>query len=165
MSNWDDLVGLPYIDGKQDCYQLVREYYGRLGLHLPNFARPNYFWRDKSLDLYAQYKEFGFQDVHDEPFQVGDGVLMPIQAVVNSHAGVVVEDNKILHHLPGRLSSVDPIRPKWIGRITVHLRHPDIFAALQKPIETVQLHEVVDAHLFRDPRFQKALAEQMDTNG
>lgn len=159
MSNFLNLVGLPYIDGRQDCYSIVRRYYEmEWGIELPNFARPDRFWEDPNLDLYSLYTRTGFVAVTDDhTYEVGDAVLMPIRSVVNSHAGVIVDDNQMLHHLPNQLSTIDPLRPKWANRVTVHLRHPDITAARQGEVEVVHLHEVIDADILRDPRVQEEI--------
>lgn len=39
MSHYSNLLGLPYIDGKQDCYSIVRQYFDQTyGLKLRNYA-------------------------------------------------------------------------------------------------------------------------------
>jgi len=164
MSNFSNLVGLPYIDGLQDCYSVGRRYYSQVwGLELPNIARPHRFWDDPDLDLYSMYQRYGFQPVFDDTPQIGDAVLMPILSRMNNHAGFVVEDNQILHHLPNQLSCVDRLRPKWMPRVTVQLRHPAIQEAQAKQKETVHLHEVIDADVFRDPRVQEEIDRVLES--
>lgn len=166
MSNYLNLVGLPYIDGRQDCYSVCRRYYADVwGIELPNFARPNRFWDDPNMDLYSRYADQGFAPVFDGVYKTGDAVLMPLLSRINSHAGVVVDDNKLLHHLPNQLSSVDPLRPKWSNRVTVHLRHPKITEALEATQEVVHIHEVIDADILRDPRIKEAIAQELERNG
>lgn len=165
MSNYLNLLGLPYVDGKQDCYSVVRNYYWQVwGLEMPNFARPTRFWEAPDLDLYRHYQLVGFQPVLDGVFQEGDGVLMPVMTPFNSHAGVIVEDNRMLHHLPNQLSAVDDLRPKWINRITVHLRHPSITAASPER-EVLHLHEVIDADILRNPKVQEKLEKTLASDG
>lgn len=162
MSNYSNLVGLPYIDGLQDCYSCMRRYYSQVwGIELPNFARPNQFWEDPTMDLYALYKMTGFVSVEDNVFQIGDAVLMPIRTTNNSHGAVLVEDNELLHHLPNQLSSLAPLRPKWINRVTVHLRHPRVTEAQKSEQTQVHLHEVIDADVLRHPEIQDIIKKQM----
>jgi cell wall-associated NlpC family hydrolase len=149
------LIGLPYIEGKQDCYSLVRRYYKEAwNIHLPNLARPTNFWEDPHLDLYEVYSDFGFELVFDKPLQVGDGILMPFFTPINTHAGVLVEPNQFLHHVVGRLSTVEPFSPSWSSRTNAVLRHPSV----KEQLKQVHLHEVGRAHIFRDPRFQDRIA-------
>lgn len=163
MSNFDNLLGLAYDPGYQDCYSLVRKYYAQeWGLELPNFARPHNFWEDPNLDLYQLYKTVGFKPVFDEPLQLGDGLLMPLFTKFATHGGVLAADNKILHHLPNRLSSLDDLRPGWFNKVTIVVRHPEVSRQLEKKKPApVHLHEVADVHLFRDPELQDALGRAM----
>lgn len=163
MFDYDKLTGRPYIEGRQDCYGIVRDYYREAwGLWLPNFARPTRFWEDPHLDLYARYRDVGFEPVFDSRFEIGDAVLMPIRTAMNSHAGVIVADNLMLHHFVGELSAVVSLRPKWERRVTVHLRHPAVLEAKAKqPKETVHLHEVLNARVLRNPEVQKGIARQV----
>lgn len=162
MSDYNDLLSLPYLPGKQDCFSLVRTYLRRTyDIRIPNYARPNAFWSDPAFDLFTQnYRRWGFHQVMDQPVREGDVLLIPLLTVHPSHCAVVVSGNMVLHHMHGRLSTLDPLWPKWGGRATIILRHPKV----EKTQETkvVQIHEVVDAHLFRDPRFQEALEAVLD---
>lgn len=162
MSNFNNLIGLSYVEEKNDCFSLLVNYFWQVwGIRVPNFARPSRFWEYPNMDIYDQWRMTDFEQVFDQRYQIGDAVLMPILARTNNHGGVIVEDNQILHHLPNRLSSVEPFKPKWADRVTVHLRHPKITEALKSTIQTVHLHEVVDAELFRDPRIQREIEKQM----
>lgn len=163
MFDYSDLVGLPYDAGKRDCFSLVRGYYEKnFDLKLPNFARPTRFWEDPNLDLYAQYREFGFELVMDKPLELGDAVLMPLLTPMPTHAAVIVDDNRILHHLPNQLSRVDDLRPRWSARVTTVLRHPHITSKIQQQREVVHLHEVADANVFKNPDFQKAVEQVLE---
>lgn len=158
MFDYRHLLGLEYIDGKQDCYSLARIYYREAwGLELPNFARPSRFWEDPNLDLYKMYQLCGFDLVIDQPYQIGDGLLMPLFTPMNTHGGVLVEPNKILHHLPGKLSQVDTFLPKWSSRVTVQVRHHLITEQIKANRETIHFHEVSNAHLLRNPEFKRQI--------
>jgi cell wall-associated NlpC family hydrolase len=159
MSDFNKYLGRPYIEGLQDCYQICRDYYSEeWGIELPNLARPSRFWEDPNLDLYGMYQKFGFKPVFDKPFEIGDAMLMPILTPVNSHAAIYVADNRILHHMVGQLSSLESLRPKWINRVTIHLRHPEV---KQPKPEVINLHEVLDADILRNPRVQEEIERQM----
>lgn len=164
MSDFSEFLGLSYIEGRQDCYSIVRRYYLReWGLKLPNLARPSKFWTDPLLDLYQMYKLGGFEAVFDTSYQIGDALLMPLGTPFATHAGVIVEDNKILHHLPNKLSCIDDLRPRWSTRATAVLRHPDITATQkQNRPPSNQFHEIIDARLLRNPEFQDVLARAID---
>lgn len=165
MFDYDRLVGIPYSEGYNDCYGLCRRYYREAwGITLPNLARPTSFWADPELDFYSQYQKHGFKTVLDEKLQIGDAFLIPIRTAIASHAAVLVADNLILHHLPGRLSIVESFRPKWANRVNVTIRHPKVTEQLTKEKSAPkQLHEVLDANLLRDPRIQSAIERALET--
>lgn len=158
MFNWDDLIGHEYVAGRQDCYTCIRAFYRRAGLDLPNRARPQYFWQDPHLDMYGTFRDYGFQPVFDQEPEPGDLLLMPLMSRVNSHAAVALGRNEILHHPPQQLSRVDPYRPKWSGRTTVHARHPKVFELLRPKLNKIHFHEAADAHILRNPDVQEQIA-------
>lgn len=164
MSEFDfaHLLGLEYITGKQDCYSVLRQFCReRYNLRLPNYARPERFWEDPELDLYSMYQQHGFETVIDRPMELGDVLLMPLRTSFPSHAAMLVNPTQILHHIPGRLSCLDPVRPRWASMATRVIRHPSITAVHQSEVETVSLHEVINARVLRDPEVQAAIAEQV----
>lgn len=166
MSRYTDLIGLPYIDGKQDCYSIVRRYFAEnYGLNLRNYARPSRFWEDQQLDLYKMFVLEGAKPVLDDRIELGDVLLMPLFTPFATHACIVVGDNLILHHPPGRLSCVEPMRPKWSNRASVVVRHPAVTAAkAQQPVQQIHLHEILNAQVLQSPEFQAA-AERVLANG
>lgn len=155
MSTYSNLIGLQYDMGRVDCYSIIRNYFAQeYGLRLRNYARPDRFWED-GLDLYKLFKLEGAKAIGDENLQIGDVLLMPLLTPFATHACVVVENNTILHHLPGRLSSVDPLH-KWYNRATAIVRHPTVTKINEerRAGQTVHLHEVLNAHVLRTPEFQ-----------
>jgi cell wall-associated NlpC family hydrolase len=167
MFDFNNLTGRPYSEGRNDCFGVLREYYWEAwGVWIPNLARPTRFWEDEHLDLYSRYREFGFEPVFDNRFEVGDAVLMPIRTAMNSHAGAIVADNQMLHHFVGELSTVVSFRPKWERRITVQLRHPDVTAQrASAPTETTHLHEVLNARILQNPGVKSQIARQLEPGG
>lgn len=111
------LVGRVFTHGVLDCYALIRDWYSQeQGIILPEFDRPDQWWDDGHSDLYREgYAKAGFSRVcvgapeRSDQLQVGDGILMQIRSGngVPNHAGVYIGDSRIIHHLYGRLSSVD----------------------------------------------------------
>lgn len=105
------LVGREFFFGVLDCYTLIRDWYLReQAIELPEFERHDNFWKGgQAVDLYAQYEKAGFKEVRDEPLRVGDVPLMQIaRSPFANHAGVYVGNGLLLHHMYGRLSSLDP---------------------------------------------------------
>lgn len=164
MSKFEAFLGRPYISGRTDCYGLMRDYIREVyGLKLPNVARPERFWEDPRLDLYgSMYSKHGFVQVFDQPIELGDVLLMPIRTPMCSHAAIVVDDNLILHHLPWQVSTTDNLRPRWLSRATIVIRHPEIMAFHRKVQSSIQLHEVLNAHVLRHPGVQSRLAEVLE---
>jgi len=157
----DKYLGIRYVDGKQDCFSVLRDVLrDRWDILLPNFARPTEFWADPNLDMYAMYARWGFKQIFDEAFQVGDVLLMPLGTSRNTHAAMVVEQNQVLHHPPGQLSRLDPLMPRWGRRANIVLRHPKVTE--QKEVSTLHLHEVVDAEIFRNPRVKDVIDRAME---
>jgi cell wall-associated NlpC family hydrolase len=159
------LLGLTYVSGQSDCYSILRTYCReRYGLVFPNYARPERFWEDSRLDLYGMYASHGFVSAQDSNPQLGDVLLMPIRTEMVSHAAIVVEEGKILHHLPGRLSTLDSLRPRWASMATMIVRHPLITAVHQTEMKPVSFHEVVNARILQHPDVQAALATTLATD-
>lgn len=164
MSRFDKFLGLEYDEGRQDCLTTVRNYFrDEWGIYIANMARPNKFWQDPALDFYSTYRRFGFRPVFDEPFEVGDLLIMPLNTVMNTHAAIVVEDNQILHHMPGTRSSLDPLFPKWANRANIVARHPRVTEMKKERKKTVHLHEVIDADILRNPRAQEVIEKAMES--
>lgn len=115
--------------GAQDCLELVRYWFWReRGVYIParedlapgeDFA---YGWWHRGGDLYRQlFASAGFEQVQEA--QAGDMLLMQIGSPVPNHAGILLPDGRILHHLDGRLSGIDPYDRFYRERTTHILRH------------------------------------------
>lgn len=124
--------------GVNDCYSLIRDAYalGRDGLAaqgvtrawphepaiLPEFPREWDFWANPERDLYRQgFPQAGFRKLYaDERPEVGDVALAQIgrAAVVINHAGILLHDGLLAHHLPAN-------RPVDEGRL------PDVSSAFR----------------------------------
>lgn len=164
MSKYDSYLGLGYLEGKHDCLSIIRKYYlQEWGIRIPNFARPNKFWNDPSMDFYRMYfRMCGFKLIFDEPLAVGDLLIMPLNTKLDTHGAIVVENNQILHHLPGGRSCLDPLNPRWANRANMIVRHPRVTAQQVANKKQVHLHEVINADILRDPRVQGFVERAMD---
>lgn len=137
MITYDNLIGRQYVEGRVDCYSIVRDFYKQnFDIDLPNYARPKDWW-NLDMDLYMQrYHKNGFRtlDVLPSEYQVGDVFLISYMATVANHAGVLVENGKLLHHFTNRLSSVDPYRGIWKNNTVAIFRHKDVVIPVNQTI-------------------------------
>ena len=127
--NYQHLLKLPYVDGKQDCYGLVRRYYHeQYGIALTNYARPIGFDRAGLYLLTENFEREGFVHVDSSwrELELGDLLLMGIASRHANHIGIYVGNNYLLHHLYQRPSSADNLDDKWRGRTLNIIRHPDV---------------------------------------
>ncbi|MDR3436440.1 NlpC/P60 family protein [Telmatospirillum sp.] len=132
----DHLQGIPFKEGSDDCFGLMRQFYSEnFDVNMLDYARPEGWWRTApDLDLYMKYfRAEGFEsiDVHPRETAIGDGFLMMVLSKVVNHAAAYVGDGKILHHTYGRLSNVESYGSLWRRVTVVHLRHPKVFALIE----------------------------------
>ncbi len=117
------LEGRQFVHGTTDCYGLCRDYY-RLqhGIVLPDYPREDGWW-DRGMSLYLDwFADAGFVEVSGPP-EPGDALLMQVAARVPNHAAVYLGNDRILHHLHGRLSRVEPWGGDWRKRTIKVLRY------------------------------------------
>jgi len=128
---YDHLTGRPFTGiGEQDCFQLVREFfYDNFEIDIPNYARPNDWSADK-LDLLRILPEMcGFETITKwrvKDLRPGDVLAVAIGEQNPNHLVVVLEDDKLVHHLYGRLSEETQWRDIWRSRTCFVLRHKDV---------------------------------------
>lgn len=147
----DHLLGRAYNEEIHDCFQLQRDYFAMLGIEIRDYAFPREFW-EYDDDLYGRlFAREGFYAVDSDGWkpEVNDVLLVPGSARVSfaTHAGVLVEGSKVLHHYPHRLSEAVAFKGVWRNPTTI-LRHKDL-----KPVETslkqVTLEELMPDHVKR----------------
>lgn len=162
MSDYDQYLGKRYELGQEDCYGCVRRYLDDIfDIQLPNFARPEGFHNDEFFNFYQMHEDWGFSLVCDKAPRPGDVFLIKLSGgAFSSHCAIMVDGHMILHHLPNTVSRLDRLRPRWIGRVTHHLRHPK---TEPPPLEPVNYHEIAQAHVFQDRDFQKGLSRALET--
>lgn len=129
MKSYIDLEGLPYAEGRDDCYGLARRYYRKYGLNLRNYARPTGF-SYYGMDLISKNLEaegFVYLDVALDRLEVGDGITMAInRSEFANHVAVYVGNRMILHHLHGAKSIAENFSDRWKSRVMNIVRHPKV---------------------------------------
>jgi len=120
------LIGRQFVHGTTDCYSLCQDYYKEtLNISLEYFNREDEWW-DKGENLYINnFKAQGFIEVSDD-IKKHDGFLMKVLSPVPNHAAIFIGENKILHHLYGRLSNREIYNKYWRNHTTHHLRHKSL---------------------------------------
>lgn len=127
--NLQDYLGRRYLDGRHDCYGLVRDFYRKeYGLTLRNYARPVGFDHSGLLLLTDNFRREGFEIVNTPIalLEPGDGLLMMLASRQVNHVGVYIGERKFLHHLYQRPSSAEILDPRWQQRLSLIVRHPDV---------------------------------------
>lgn len=122
---FEPYVGRLYEIFKSDCYSLVREYLEKskkcpalpLGELKEAYRRSQEMGRDF---LAEAFKEYGYEQVA-KPMP-GDVVVMGAPGTP-THVGILIEDNQLLHHYPGRLSCIEPYDGHWIEETTMIMRY------------------------------------------
>lgn len=123
------LLGRTFEHGKRDCYDIGKQFFfDNFGLELRDYVRPDDWW-SHDLNLYMDHfhKEgFRIVDEHPSDWRLGDVALIALMSPVANHCGIFVEPNKILHHVWGRLSTVDEYKGIWKQNTVAIIRHKDV---------------------------------------
>jgi cell wall-associated NlpC family hydrolase len=119
------LLGRTFGYGGDDCFGLIRGYYGRLGVALPDFPREQ-GWEERGLSLYLDnYEGCGFAPAEDGP-RAHDVLLMQVHSPVPNHGAIFLGGGLMLHHINARLSAT-AVYGDFYRKATTHiLRHRDI---------------------------------------
>ena len=122
-------VGREFCHGVLDCYTLVQDWYWReLRIELPDAEREDDWWL-RGQDLYMQgFAAAGFVRVAGTP-QRHDVALMQVLSDVANHAGIIVGNGSLLHHLWGRLSGHDVYGGYWERHTLALVRHVSLVDA------------------------------------
>lgn len=112
-----------FINGKYDCYSIIRDYYhAKLGIDIPNFPRGMNWWLTDQ-NLYEDgFREAGFREVPVADVKINDVILMKLVGEKIQHGGVMTDTNVILHHVMHRLSGYDTLS-KWARQIVKVVRY------------------------------------------
>jgi proteasome lid subunit RPN8/RPN11 len=103
------LIGREWVWGVTDCWTLARDWYlEEWDLKLRDWQRPPSLEQFNEQPLFdGCWADTGFVEVGVETLQRGDLLLMAVGTGGLSHCGVYLDDQLMLHHLTGRLSSRD----------------------------------------------------------
>lgn len=136
------ILGRPFVHGVFDCYSAIRDVF-RAGserlkafeigwpfppIELAQVPRDDNWWQSDQ-DLYRDHLQTqGFTIISRSEARPGDGFLVKVgDSRANpkgrlNHAGLLVDHNQILHHLPGRLSRREPAGV-WGRAADIWVRH------------------------------------------
>jgi len=117
-------IGRVFSHGIVDCYTLLQDWYEReLNIKLGDYDRRDNWW-DKGENLYLDnYKKENFYEITVDEITYGDIIFMHLISPVPNHVAIYIGDNKILHHVQGRLSSRD-VYGSYYQKVTAKiLRH------------------------------------------
>lgn len=120
------LVGRPFVHGILDCYALIRDYYAEtLNIELQDMYRQDNWWH-KGDKLYRDnFTKFGFVEVTPKDIKPNDCFIICNGASEPNHAAVYLGDGKMLHHVQGRLSSIDVYGGFWLQNTWKVVRYKD----------------------------------------
>ncbi len=118
------ILGRSYQFGTDDCFGLVRDYYMRLGIEVPNVNRQPDWWK-RGENMYADHwEECGF--VRVKAPQIHDLLAIQVASDVPNHGAIYLGDNRILHHMEGKLSARAVYGEFYRRATTLILRHRDL---------------------------------------
>lgn len=122
------LTGRPWGLGSFDCWGLVMEFHKLHGVKLNDYRVDYQWWTNEHLDnIYDDNWELeGFELVRGDDIPVGSMIMMQIQSEKTNHAAIYIGDNKILHHLYGKMSKVDLYGDYYRERTVRIVRHKDL---------------------------------------
>jgi len=118
-------TGRPFIHQKWDCFTVLRDFYKReLNIEMPPVT---YFdeWWNKGEDFYMTNSGVaGFYPVTN--LKKYDVIAMRLFSHVFNHSAIYLGDNKILHHVGGKFSCIEEIRPAYVKMMFGYFRHKDL---------------------------------------
>lgn len=121
-----NLINRPFLHGMFDCYTLIRDYYRRnFNILLPTNIQRNWEWWTDGSNLYVDNaRSYGFEEVTD--IKKHDVLVMNIGSQVPNHGAIYIGDNKILHHIGGRFSTVENLKSSYKHSLSVIYRNKNI---------------------------------------
>lgn len=120
------LTGRPFLHGLFDCYTLVKDYYRRtFNLILPTNLQRTWEWWNTGSNLYLEHAgSYGFEEVSE--IKKHDLLVMSLSSPVPNHGAIYLGDNKILHHVAGRFSTIEDFSTVFKHKLSIILRNKSI---------------------------------------
>lgn len=117
-----NLKGREFKEGYLDCYDSFRDFYRLAGLEMKDYSPNDGFripdWHKAegvSSPFTDNIESEGFIQVSSLSDLIpGDVIFSLLGSHIPNHASVYVGENKIFHHLPGKLSGVETLREYFI---------------------------------------------------
>ena len=122
MVDYRSLIGRQWEYGKQDCFSLLRDYYARIGVEIPDFPRPESLSSVESIFLKHAHA-VGFERVLFDDRLLHDVLIMRLGTKNPMHAAIYVGDDKILHQRMNGLSAVEPLGRYYRSSVAAVFRH------------------------------------------
>jgi hypothetical protein len=118
-------TGRPFIHTTWDCFTLLKDYFsGEFGVSMPPVSYYDEWWK-KGDDFYMELSGVaGFYPV--TKLEKYDVIAMRLNSYVFNHSAIYLGDNKILHHVGGKFSCIETLRPAYLKSIFGYFRHKDI---------------------------------------
>jgi proteasome lid subunit RPN8/RPN11 len=136
-----DLVGRMFHQGTYDCFGLLRDFFLKGGLEVPDYPREYMWWSEDGNDVIMNgLKSAPFDIIPFHEAKPGDGLLYSIPHYSNwkhdliNHCGIYVSESKVLHHFVKRLSGTKGIN-FFRKSLKYVVRHRD--RDKMKPIEEI----------------------------
>lgn len=108
------LLGRKWTWKSADCWTLVIDYFAEKGLEVKNWERPKRSEEILTNGIFERLiPKSNFVPVDDE-IQVGDLLLHKFKGPCPDHVSIYIGDQKVIHHMYGRLSSRDLYGPYLI---------------------------------------------------
>lgn len=122
MVNHQTLLGRQWEYGVNDCFTLIRDWFGLQGVELPNFSRPEDLEVCDSIFL-EQAVAIGFEQIAFDKRKPGDVLIMRLDTRTPMHAAILLPDELILHQRQDSLSAIEPLRRYYVDRIAAVFRY------------------------------------------
>ena len=121
-------IGRHFSYGVLDCCTLIRDFYKKeLNTNFSCISGQDEWWLKGENRYLDNYKEQGFVQIKDEDdIRKYDIFLIKLVSPVPNHAALFIGDDKIIHHVHGRLSNREIYGGYWRKHTTHHLRHESL---------------------------------------
>lgn len=115
------ILGVPYIDGVNDCYSIIRRWFWQnRGVVITEHPR-NFAWYKDEPNIYLNCFRYGFEEVDINDYQIGDMLIFRLGRY-ETHGGIYVGDGKFIHHMNDQLSRKEDLSV-WIKRLSRVVRY------------------------------------------